>query len=152
MSTHVCVYQHTDVCKHDIQVCAFSWVRQDSLPSTQGKLTPLLSGISEALTVNLGIPWCLSNGRNLGRPAEGENSRGWGICPCLCHHIIQIDMLLLSVNSLESNNDFNKVPLGWKDGSDGKWEISLLNVHCCLPGCWVAVAGCKAPAARAFSH
>lgn len=107
-----------------------------------GKVTHLLSCINEVLTVSFGIPWCPSNGRNLERPAEGEDRRGWGICPCLCHHIIQIDVLLLFVNSLDSNNDFNEVPPCWKDRLDGKRESSLLYVQCCCLGVgwpWQAV-------------
>lgn len=40
------------------------------LPSREGKVTPLLRCISEALTVSFGILWCLNIGRYLGRPAE----------------------------------------------------------------------------------
>lgn len=75
MSTHVCVHKHADVCKH-IYWLVLSPAFNKTLPSRQGKVTPLLHCISEALTVSFGIPWCLNIGRNLGRPAEGEDGRG----------------------------------------------------------------------------
>lgn len=55
MSTHMCVYKHTDLCKH-IHRFVLSPGFNKTLPSKQGKVTHLLRCISEVLTVSFGIP------------------------------------------------------------------------------------------------